>query len=193
MENARVEAGARLEPPRMARDPYRVLFLCTGNSAPSIMAECAMNRWGAGKLVAFSGGSPPRGQVHSLALELLTRLGYSTDRLRTKSWDEFSKAGSPPFDFVLTVCDQAAGESCPFWPGQPMTAHWGVEDPATFVGPLDAQRRLFARIYSELENRIKLFAGLPLEALDSLELKRRLDEIGSLRLDEGSASTGSPG
>jgi arsenate reductase len=169
-----------------------VLFLCTGNSARSIMAECAMNRWGAGKLVAFSAGSHPRGQVHPVALDLLTQLGYPTERLRSKSWDEFAKPGSPPFDFVLTVCDQAAGESCPLWPGQPMTAHWGIEDPAAFVGSLDAQQRLFARVYYELESRIKLFAGLRLEGLDSRALKRRLDEIGSLRLDEGSAATSSP-
>lgn len=193
MEQARAGASARVQRSQVTRGPYRVLFLCTGNSARSIMAECAMNRWGEGRLVAFSAGSDPRGQVHPMALDLLTQLGYSTERLRSKSWDEFATPESPPLDFILTVCDQAAGEPCPFWPGQPMAAHWGVEDPAAFVGPLDAQRRLFTQIYLELENRIKLFAGLRLEDLDSLALKRRLDEIGSLRLDAGSAATSSPG
>lgn len=130
--------------------------------------------------------------MHPAALELLTQLGYSTEELRSKSWDEFARPESPPLDFVFTVCDKAAGESCPFWPGHPMTAHWGVEDPAAFAGSPEAQRRLLARIYFELESRIKLFASLPLEDLDSLTLKRRLDEIGSLRLDEGSAATSPP-
>ena len=193
MEKARAGASGKVLPSRVTRGPYRVLFLCTGNSARSIMAECAMNRWGTGKFVALSAGSHPRGHVHSMALELLTQLGYPTERLRSKSWDEFAKPDSPPLDFVFTVCDQAAGESCPFWPGQPMTAHWGVEDPAAFVGPPDAQRRLFTRIYFELESRIKIFASLRLDDLDSLTLRRRLDEIGSLRLGEGSAATSSPG
>ena len=193
MEKARAGASGRVLPSRVTRGPYRVLFLCTGNSARSIMAECAMNRWGAGKLVAFSAGSHPRGQVHPVALELLQQLGYSTEGLRSKSWDEFARPESPRLDFVFTVCDTAAGESCPFWPGQPMTAHWGVEDPAAFVGPLDAQMRLFTRIYFELETRIKIFASLRLDDLDSLTLQRRLDEIGRLRLGEGSATTSSPG
>ena len=193
MEQARAGVSTRVQRSRVTKGPYRVLFLCTGNSARSIMAECVMNRWGEGKLVAFSAGSHPRGQVHPMALDLLKQLGYSTERLRSKSWDEFATPESPPLDFIVTVCDKAAGESCPFWPGQPMTAHWGVEDPAAFAGPPDAQRRLFTRIYFELENRIKLFASLRLEDFDSLALKRRLDEIGSLRLAEGSATTSPPG
>ena len=191
MEKPRAGASARLQPSRVTREPYRVLFLCTGNSARSIMAECAMNRWGAGKFVAFSAGSHPRGQVHPMALELLTQLGYSTERLRSKSWDEFAKPESPPLDFVFTVCDRAAGESCPLWPGRPVTAHWGVEDPAAFVGPSDAQRRLFARIYFELETRIKIFASLRLDDLDSPTLKRKLDEIGGLRASPAPDAAGS--
>jgi arsenate reductase len=162
----------------VTRRPYHVLFLCTGNSARSIMAECAMNRWGAGEFFAFSAGSHPRGQVHPVALQLLRELNYPTEGLRSKSWDEFARPGSPPLDFVFTVCDKAAGEACPLWPGHPMTAHWGVEDPAAFVGPPDAQKRLFMRIYLELETRIKIFASLRIGDLDSLVLQRRLDEIG---------------
>jgi len=186
MEKARTGTSGTVLPSRVTREPYRVLFLCTGNSARSIMAECAMNRWGAGKFVAFSAGSHPRGQVHPVALELLAQLGYPTEQLRSKSWDEFARPESAPLDFVFTVCDKAAGESCPFWPGQPMTAHWGVEDPAAFVGSPDGQRRLFARIYFELESRIKIFASLRLDDLDSPTLRRRLDEI------EGSTTTSSP-
>jgi arsenate reductase len=158
-----------------------VLFLCTGNSARSIMAECALNRWGAGKFLAFSAGSHPRGQVHPMTLEVLTQLGYSTERLRSKSWDEFGRPDSPPLDLVLTVCDTAAGEACPLWPGHPVTAHWGVEDPAAFAGPPDVQKRLFTRVYFELEARVKILSSLPVDDLDPLVLKRRLDEIGSLR------------
>jgi arsenate reductase len=177
MEQTRAGTSPRFRPNRTAREPYRVLFLCTGNSARSIMAECAMNRWGAGKFAAaFSAGSHPRGHVHPAALEVLRQLHFSTERLRSKSWDEFARPDSPPLDFVFTVCDKAAGEACPLWPGQPRTAHWGVEDPAAFVGPPDAQRRLFMRIYFELETRLKIFASLRLEELDSLTLKRRLDE-----------------
>ena len=192
MDKAHAGTSARLGPGRAARGPHRVLFLCTGNSARSIMAECAMNRWGAGRFVAFSAGSHPRGQVHPVALELLTQLGYSTEGLRSKSWDEFAGPDSPPLDFVFTVCDNAAGETCPVWPGRPVTAHWGFEDPAAFVGPPDAQRRLFARVYFELETRIKIFAGLPLEELDSPTLKRRLDEVGGVRITPSSTSAGSP-
>jgi arsenate reductase len=192
MEKARTEASRQVIPSPVAGEPYRVLFLCTGNSARSIMAECAMNRWGAGRFVAFSAGSHPRGRVHPAALELLRQLGYSTEGLRSKSWDEFARPESLPLDFVFTVCDQAAGESCPLWTGRPVTAHWGVEDPAAFVGPLDAQMRLFTRIYLELESRIRLFASLRLEDLDSLTLRRRLDEIGRPRLGEGSAATRPP-
>jgi protein-tyrosine-phosphatase len=178
MGKARSEASARLPPSQEPRGPFRVLFLCTGNSARSIMAECAMNRWGTGQFVAFSAGSHPRGQIHPMTLELLTQLGYPTERLRSKSWDEFARPGRPLLDVVITVCDSAAGEACPLWPGRPVTAHWGVRDPAIFVGPPDAQRRFFAQIYLELENRIKILAGPSPHGLDLPELKRRLDELG---------------
>jgi arsenate reductase len=157
--------------------PYRVLFLCTGNSARSIMAECLLNRWGAGRFQAVSAGSHPTGRVHPVALELLRERGHPTETLRSKSWDELARPGSPPVDFVFTVCDRAAGEACPLWPGTPVTAHWGVEDPAAFTGPPDAQKRLFARIYGELEARIRRFVQLSIEDLDLPTLRRRLDEI----------------
>jgi arsenate reductase len=157
--------------------PYRVLFLCTGNSARSIMAECLLNRWGAGRFQAVSAGSHPTGRVHPVALELLRERGHPTETLRSKSWDELARPGSPPVDFVFTVCDRAAGEACPLWPGTPVTAHWGVEDPAAFTGPPDAQKRLFARIYGELEARIRRFLQLSIEDLDLPTLRRRLDDI----------------
>jgi len=162
---------------------YRVLFLCTGNSARSIMAECALNRHGRGRFEAHSAGSHPKGQVHPVTLELLSRYNYPTAELRSKSWDEFAGPGAPPLDFVFTVCDNAAGEVCPVWPGQPMTAHWGVEDPVAFVGPEDKQLRLFRDIYFQLERRIQIFVNLPIRALDRLSLQRRLDEIGKSRAD----------
>lgn len=171
--------------------PYNVLFLCTGNSARSIMAECALARWSQGRFNAFSAGSHPKGQVHPMTLELLRRMNYETDHLRSKSWDEFTQPGAPPLDFVFTVCDQAAGEMCPVWPGQPMTAHWGVEDPAAFVGPEDKQFQVFKRIYLELENRIKIFASLRLEALDRLTLKARLEAIGRTRPGESESPAAS--
>jgi len=161
---------------------YNVLFLCTGNSARSILAECAMNRVGGGRFRAFSAGSHPTGKVHPLALELLADLRHDTSALRSKSWDEFARADSVPLAFVFTVCDRAAGELCPLWPGQPMTAHWGVTDPAAFTGAVEEQRRLFRRVYLELENRIRIFASLPLRSLDSLSLQRKLDEIGRTTL-----------
>lgn len=154
---------------------YNVLFLCTGNSARSIMAECALTRWGMGRFQAFSAGSHPLGEVHPVTIKLLRALNFKTDGLRSKSWDEF--AHGPPLDFVFTVCDQAA-EVCPVWPGQPMTAHWGVEDPAAYVGPADKQMAFFRRIYSYLDNRIKIFVSLPLTSLDRLTLQKRLREIG---------------
>ncbi len=160
-----------------------VLFLCTGNSARSIMAECALGRWGAGRFRAFSAGSHPKGEVHPLTLATLRALGYATEGLRSKSWDEFARPGAPPLDFVFTVCDAAAGEVCPVWPGQPITAHWGVEDPVAFEGSEDQRLRFFRRVYGYLENRIKLFVSLPLDSLDRLALQRRVDEIGRLRPD----------
>ena len=157
---------------------FNVLFLCTGNSARSIMAEALMNRLGAGKFRAWSAGSMPKGEVHPLALELLRRHHYPTDGFRSKSWEEFSGPGAPHLDFVFTVCDNAAAEVCPIWPGQPMTAHWGVPDPAAAVGN-DAEVALaFADAFRMLRNRISLFVSLPLASLDRLSLQKRLDEIG---------------
>ncbi|MCS6879624.1 MAG: arsenate reductase ArsC [Geminicoccaceae bacterium] len=142
------------------------------------MAECALNRWGSGRFRAFSAGSRPRGEVHPMTIEILRRLNYDTTALRSKSWEEFARPGAPPLDFVFTVCDQAAKEPCPVWPGQPMTAHWGVEDPVLFEGSEEQKLRYWLKIYTYLENRIKIFVNLPIEALDRLALQRRLDEIG---------------
>src|SRR6266436_628270 len=147
----------------MANREFHVLFLCTGNSARSIMAECAIGRWGKGKFKGFSAGSHPKGRIHPMSLKLLEELNYETSGLRSKSWDEFARPGSPPLDFVFTVCDQVAGEVCPVWPGQPITAHWGAADPAAFAGSEEATRRFFFRIYTELENRIKIFTSLRIE------------------------------
>jgi protein-tyrosine-phosphatase len=157
---------------------YNVLFLCTGNSARSIMAESALARWGKARFRAFSAGSHPTGRVHPMTIELLQGLNHPTSALRSKSWDEFAAPNSPPLDFVFTVCDKAAGEACPLWPGQPMTAHWGVEDPASVVGTAEQQRKMFERVYFELDNRIKIFTNLRLDDLDALTLQRRLDAIG---------------
>jgi len=142
------------------------------------MAECAINRWGEGKFTGYSAGSHPKGSIHPLTLELLKELNYETMHLRSKSWDEFATPGSPQFDFIFTVCDQAATEQCPVWPGHPTTAHWGVADPAAFKGTGEEQRRFFSRVYRELENRIKLFINLKIDALDGFVLRRRLQEIG---------------
>jgi protein-tyrosine-phosphatase len=157
---------------------YQVLFLCTGNSARSILAEAILNRRGAGRFRAYSAGSHPAGRVHPMALELLRGQGYDVSGLRSKSWDEFALAEAPALDFVFTVCDNAAGELCPAWPGQPMTAHWGVEDPAAIAGEEEQRRRFFARIHVELQRRIDLFTSLPLASLDRLSLQARLNEIG---------------
>jgi protein-tyrosine-phosphatase len=159
-------------------EPYNVLFLCTGNSARSILAESILNREGLGRFKAFSAGSDPKGQVHSYAIDLLERLNYPTEKLRSKSWDEFAVPGAPSMDFVFTVCDNAAHEVCPVWPGQPATAHWGVPDPAAAEGTEIERRLAFADCYRMLNNRIGVFANLPLEALDRLSLQKRLDEIG---------------
>jgi protein-tyrosine-phosphatase len=162
----------------MDRKIYRVLFLCTGNSARSIMAECALNRLGRERFRAFSAGSHPKGAIHPMTLDLLRSLDYDTSGLRSKSWDEFAQLGSPKLDCIITVCDNAAGEVCPIWPGQPITAHWGVADPATCVGSEEATRRFFFRIYRELENRIKLFTGLRIGTLERFALETRVKEIG---------------
>jgi arsenate reductase len=157
---------------------YNVLFLCTGNSVRSILAEAILNRLGAGRFRGFSAGSQPKGRVHPQALALLRELGGDTANLRSKSWDEFAQPGAPALDFVFTVCDHAAGETCPLWPGQPITAHWGVEDPAAFTGSAEQQRALFRRVYQVLERRIRLFTSLSLDALDRMSLQARLAEIG---------------
>jgi arsenate reductase len=165
----------------MTNGEYNVLFLCTGNSARSIMAECAMNRWGQGKFRGFSAGSHPKGAVHPLTIELLKTLGFDTSRLRSKSWEEFSAPESPRIDCVITVCDRAAAEQCPFWPGQPIAAHWGVPDPAAFDGTDEEKRRFFNHVYLELENRIRIFASLNIGTLDSTALRQRLKEIGEIK------------
>jgi arsenate reductase (thioredoxin) len=158
--------------------PFNVLFLCTGNSARSILAEAILNREGGVVFRAFSAGSHPKGRIHLYTLDLLRKLNYKTDILRSKSWDEFAKPGAPQMDFVFTVCDDAASEVCPIWPGQPMSAHWGVPDPAAAEGS-EAERRLaFAEAYRMLNNRISIFVSLPLVSLDQLSLQRRLKEIG---------------
>ena len=162
---------------------YRTLFLCTGNSARSIMAECALNRHGRGRFEAYSAGSHPTGRVHPMALVLLERYNYPTDRLRSKSWDEFAMSDALRLDFVFTVCNRAAGEVCPIWPGQPMTAHWGVPDPTAFAGPEDKQLALFRDVYFQLERRIQIFTSLPIASLDRLSLQKRLNEIGRSRAE----------
>jgi arsenate reductase len=160
---------------------YNVLFLCTGNSARSIMAEALLNTSGKGRFRAFSAGSHPTGRVHPFALEVLKKAQLPVEGLRSKSWEEFARPAAPPLDFVFTVCDKAAGEVCPIWPGQPMTAHWGIEDPAAFEGSEEERRRYFSRIFIYLRNRILIFTDLPLDELDKLSLQKRLDEIGQVR------------
>ena len=164
----------------MAARVFNVLFLCTGNSARSILAEAVINNLSIsrGRFKGYSAGSHPKGAVHPLSLELLQRSQISTEGLHSKSWDEFARPDSPPLDFVFTVCDQAAGEICPIWPGQPITAHWGFPDPAAFVGPEAEKRAYFAGMFRQIENRIKIFAALPLEKLDRLAIQRRVREMG---------------
>lgn len=168
----------------MNRDrPYNVLFLCTGNSARSIMGEAIINRVGGGKFKGFSAGSMPKGEVHPLTLSLLNKLNYDTSAMRSKSWEEFAAPGAPELDFVFTVCDNAANEVCPIWPGQPMTAHWGVPDPVEVQGT-DVEKTLaFADTYRMLNNRISIFTSLPLSSLDGLSLQKQLDDIGRSKAD----------
>lgn len=157
---------------------HNVLFLCTANSARSILAEAILNQVGGTRFKAYSAGSFPRGSVHPFALELLSSMGVATGFARSKSWDEFAGPQAPQMDFIFTVCDDAAGEACPVWPGHPMTAHWGIPDPAS-AGGTGAERHLaFAEAYRMLANRISVFTSLPIEAIDRLALKRRLDQIG---------------
>jgi arsenate reductase len=158
--------------------PYNVLFLCTGNSARSIIAEAILKREGMGKFNAFSAGSYPKGEVHPFTLDLLSKLNYPVDGFRSKSWDEFAGSGAPKMDFVFTVCDNAANEVCPIWPGQPMTAHWGVPDPTAIEGSEAVRRAAFADTYRMLNNRISIFVSLPLASLDRLSLQKTLGEIG---------------
>ena len=158
---------------------YNVLFLCTGNSARSILAESLLNHWGRGRFRGFSAGSFPKGQVHPVAVDLLNRMNLPTDNLRSKSWDEFAAPDAPPIHFIFTVCDNAAGEVCPVWPGKPMTAHWGIADPAAVESTDLEKAAAFRKAFKELETRIKLFTSLPIESLDSMTLKAKLREIGN--------------
>lgn len=162
----------------MSEKIYNVLFLCTGNSARSIMAEAMLNIAGRGRFKTYSAGSHPTGEVNHFALEQIDAIGYSPNDLRSKSWDEFSGPDAPHMDFVITVCDKAAGETCPFWPGQPTTAHWGFQDPAAVDGSDAEIRNAFARVCREIKTRLDIFQSLPIDKLDKLALKREMDRIG---------------
>ncbi len=165
----------------MAERKMNVLFLCTGNSARSVLAEVLLNGMAPARFKAYSAGSQPKGVVHPFAIELLEKNRLPTAGLRSKSWSEFTAPGAPQMDFVFTVCDQAAGEVCPVWPGQPLTAHWGIDDPAAVEGSDDEKRKAFFRAYNQLQHRLQIFVSLPMEKLDRLTLQKRLDEIGELR------------
>lgn len=162
----------------MSEKQYNVLVLCTGNSARSILGEVLFNALGKGKFIAHSAGSKPAGRVNPFALELLQQQGFSTEGLRSKNWDEFAEPGAPEIDFIFTVCDNAAGEVCPHWPGKPFTAHWGIPDPAAVEGDDKVKRAAFRKAYDQLARRIQLFMSLPIEKLDKLTLKEKLAEIG---------------
>jgi arsenate reductase (thioredoxin) len=164
----------------MADKVYNVLFLCTGNSARSILAESIMNRCGKGHFRGFSAGSHPSGKVNPLALDLLKSLDFPTEGLRSKSWDEFAASGAPQFDFVITVCDNAAGEACPVWPGMPITAHWGIPDPAAVEGTEIERKSAFSHAFKAVDRRIKLFLSLPIASIDQLRIKDRMDAIGNV-------------
>ena len=163
----------------MSERIYNVLFLCTGNTARSILAESILRKEGRGRFGAFSAGSQPKGMVNPFAIKVLTSLGYPTDDLRSKSWEEFARPDAPVMDFVFTVCDQAAAEACPYWPGQPMTAHWGLPDPAAAAGTAAERGLAFAATYRALLRRILVFSALPLATIDNLSLKSRLRNIGT--------------
>jgi len=171
----------------VADRPFNVLFLCTGNSARSILAESLVNHWGGGRFRGYSAGSHPRGTVHPITLELLEKLNLPTAGLRSKSWDEFAAPGAPPLDFVFTVCDNAAAETCPYWPGQPMSAHWGVPDPAAVEGAEADRWIAFRDAFRTLENRIRIFANLPLASLDRIRLQDQLNAIGETEAPTPSA------
>jgi protein-tyrosine-phosphatase len=173
----------------MSDRPFNIVFLCTHNSARSIIAECILNRIGAGKFRGYSAGSQPKGEIHPLALVLLRRLNYGTNGLRSKSWHEFTTPEAPKLDFVFTVCDDAANEVCPVWPGQPMSAHWGVPDPSLASGSEAERAYAFADTYRMLNQRISIFVSLPLRSLDMLTLQKRLDDIGRARAVEPSKIT----
>jgi arsenate reductase len=158
--------------------PYNILVLCTGNSARSILGEALFNTMGAGRFKAYSAGSHPTGKVNPFAIEQVVALGYSTENLRSKSWDEFAQSGAPELDFVVTVCDKAAGEMCPLWPGQPVTAHWGFPDPTAVVGTEEEKRAAFAQTLRQMRNRVQLFLSLPLETLDRMAIEKRVRAIG---------------
>jgi arsenate reductase len=160
------------------RKPYNILILCTGNSARSIMAEALFNTLGAGRFKAYSAGSHPTGKVNPFAIEQVRALGYSVENLRSKSWGEFAQPGAPEMDFVVTVCDNAAGEMCPLWPGQPVTAHWGFPDPAAFKGTDEQKRAAFALALHQIRTRVQLFLNLPLETLDRMAIESRMKAIG---------------
>jgi arsenate reductase (thioredoxin) len=177
-KNQKAEVVSMADVPR---NIYNVLFLCTGNSARSIMGEAILNRAGQGNFRAFSAGSQPKGQVHPYTLDLLRKMHFDVSGARSKSWLEFSQANSPPLDFVFTVCDNAAGETCPYWPGQPMTAHWGVPDPVAATGTEAEIRFAFADTFRMLTNRINILVSLPLAKLDRLSLQKQLDAIGKTK------------
>ncbi|MBC3907682.1 arsenate reductase ArsC [Undibacterium umbellatum] len=166
----------------MSEKIYTVLFLCTGNSARSIMAEAMLNAMGKGRFKAYSAGSHPGGVVNPMAIEQVTHFGFDASGLRSKNWDEFATAEAPHMDFVITVCDKAAGEVCPFWPGQPMTAHWGFQDPAEAQGSEEEIRQTFARICREIKTRLDIFLSLPINKLEKLALQRELDQIGATKV-----------
>ena len=169
----------------MTDKTFNVLFLCTGNSARSIIAEAILNRVGQGKFKAYSAGSHPKGEVHPYTIQLLKTLNYNTDFARSKNWDEFAAPGAPQMDFVFTVCDSAAAEACPVWPGQPMSAHWGIEDPSHVSGPEFARESAFRQAFRYMKNRIGIFINLPIRSLDRLSLQTKVTDIGQL---EGSTN-----
>lgn len=165
----------------MTDKTYNILVLCTGNSARSIMAEALFNTLGKGRFKAYSAGSHPTGKVNPFAVEILQKLNYPTDSIRSKSWDEFAKADAPQMDFIFTVCDNAAGEVCPVWPGQPLTAHWGFEDPAAAQGTDEDKRKAFEKIFHQIKNRVNLFSSLSLSELDRLAIKQEMDKLGQIK------------